>query len=164
MKNIREIIVPVDFYQHTDDLVEFAIEISKKLEARITFVHVAESILADSLLNAESYKKLDATISAHAASQMDALLEKNKETCPGCGGVVLRGDTVDGIVAYAEDKGIDLIVMGTHGAKGIEKILLGSVAERVLKRVSCPTLIFNPYKGERGYTISASIKESILPV
>ena len=78
--------------------------------------------------------------------------------------MVLRGDTVDAIIEYVEEKKIDLIIMGTHGAKGIEKILLGSVAERVLKRVSCPTLIFNPYKGERGYQISSSIKESVLPV
>jgi len=164
MENIREIIVPIDFYQHTDDLAKFAIGIARKLEGKITFIHVVESILADSLLNPESYQKLDATIRDHAESKMAALLEKNREACPACLGVVLRGDTVDGIIKYVEDKKIDLIIMGTHGARGIEKILLGSVAERVLKRVSCPTLVFNPYRGERGYQISSSIKESVLPV
>jgi len=164
MENIREIIVPVDFYQHTDDLAGFAIGIARKLEGKITFVHVAENILVDSLLNPESYKKLDATIRDHAESKMASLLEKTREACPACSGVVLRGDTVDGIIKYVEDMRIDLIIMGTHGARGIEKILLGSVAERVLKRVSCPTLVFNPYRGERGYQISSSIKESVLPV
>ncbi|MBV5318446.1 MAG: universal stress protein, partial [Desulfobulbaceae bacterium] len=69
-----------------------------------------------------------------------------------------------GIVEYAEKQATDLIIMATHGAKGIEKILLGSVAERVVKRASCPILLFNPYKGERGYTISAPINATIQPV
>ncbi len=43
-------------------------------------------------------------------------------------------------------------------------IMLGSVAERELKRVHCPILVFNPYKGERGYQISASVSESVLPI
>ncbi len=164
MEDIREIIVPVDFHNHTDDLAEFAVKIGKKLEAKITFVHVVGTIFTDTFLNPDSIQKLDATIRDHAESKMAQLLEKNKEVCRECAGVVLRGDAVDGIVDYVEDKEIDLIVMGTHGAKGIEKILLGSVAERVVKRVSCPTLLFNPYKGERGYKTGSSIEESVLPV
>ena len=50
----------------------------------------------------------------------------------------------------------DLIVLGTHGSRGIEKILLGSVAERVLKRAACPVLVVNPYRGEQGYRITRS--------
>ena len=58
----------------------------------------------------------------------------------------MKGDTVYEIVAYAKNQKADLIVIGTHGTRGLEKILLGSVAERVLKRAHCPTLIINPYK------------------
>jgi nucleotide-binding universal stress UspA family protein len=164
MQNIQKIIVPVDFHQHTDDLAEFAVGIATKLEAKITFVHVAEYAISYTEFSPESYKLLDQSIRVHADNKMAALLEKSKKTLPECEGVVLRGDVADNLVAYANDNNIDLIIMGTHGARGIEKILLGSVAERVLKRASCPVLAFNPYKGERGYTISPSIKETVLPV
>ena len=56
------------------------------------------------------------------------------------------GDPVDEIVQIAGAKKSDLIIIGTHGTKGLEKILLGSVAERVLKRADCPVLIMNPFK------------------
>ena len=66
------------------------------------------------------------------------------------------GPAGETIAKVAESGKYDLIVMGTHGARGIEKILLGSVAERVLKRAACPVLIVNPYRGEQGYRITPS--------
>ena len=95
---------------------------------------------------------------------MADFLEGLKAKCPGCEGVVLLADAADSIVALAEERKADLIIIGTHGAKGIEKVLLGSVAERVLKRAGCPTLVYNPYRGERGYRISTAIGEAVPPL
>jgi nucleotide-binding universal stress UspA family protein len=61
-------------------------------------------------------------------------------------GTVIRGDVVDEVVKYAEEEKAGLVIIGTHGTKGLERILLGSVAERVLKSVHCPTLTMNPYR------------------
>jgi nucleotide-binding universal stress UspA family protein len=61
-------------------------------------------------------------------------------------GIVIRGDIVEEIVKYADEEDAGLVIIGTHGARGLERILLGSVAERVLKSVHCPTLTMNPYK------------------
>ncbi|MBV5316568.1 MAG: universal stress protein [Desulfobulbaceae bacterium] len=164
MQDIRQIIVPVDFHQHTDDLVEFAIGIAKKLEAKVTFVHVVEKLDSYSDDPAMSFGKIAEELRGYAEKKMAALLEKSKGLCPGCAGQVFLGDVADSVVAYATDSKADMVIMGTHGARGIEKIMLGSVAERVLKRVHCPTLVFNPYRGERGYQISASVSESVLPI
>ena len=167
MKTIEKVVVPVDFHQHTNDLADFAIGVATKLEASVLFVHVAsvaEHALSLLDYSAEAFKLLNEKINAHAEEKMAALIEKSKTLCPGCNGVVLNGDVADALIAYTMENNIDLIIMGTHGAQGIEKILLGSVAERVLKRSSCPVLVFNPYKGESGYKISSSIKEAVLPV
>jgi len=153
MPNIRRIIVPIDFQKHTDDIAEFAINIAKKLDAKPTFVNVVEyfaKVASYSDVYPVSFIEVDAELFGHAQKKMAELLEQNKVSCPGCTGVVLRGDAADSIVAYGKEQQADLIIMGTHGAQGIEKILLGSVAERVLKSASCPILIFNPYKGDRG--------------
>jgi nucleotide-binding universal stress UspA family protein len=64
----------------------------------------------------------------------------------GCSGQVKSGDVVDTVVDFARAEGADLIIIGTHGAKGLEKILLGSVAERVVKRAGCAALLYKPQK------------------
>ena len=59
---------------------------------------------------------------------------------------VLSGDVAEEIINYTESQGIDMIIMGTHGYKGLEKVLFGSVAEKVVKTAPCPVLTINPYK------------------
>ncbi len=164
MQDIKKIMVPVDFFQHTEDLTAFAIDIAKKLGAQITFVHVVEKVATYSEAYPASFMEVDEELRGLAQKKMTALLEQNQATCPGCEGRVLRGDVADSLVEHVENQKMDLVIMGTHGAKGIEKILLGSVAERVLKRASCPILIFNPYKGERGYQITEPLNVTIQPV
>ena len=61
--------------------------------------------------------------------------------------VFLEGDPATEIVRYGRDAGIDLIVMGTHGRTGLERLLLGSVAEKVLRDASCSVLVVKLPKG-----------------
>jgi nucleotide-binding universal stress UspA family protein len=58
---------------------------------------------------------------------------------------VLMGDVGEKIVEYATDIEADLIVMGTHGYKGLEKIMFGSVADKVVRAANCPVTTINPY-------------------
>jgi len=166
MQDIQQIIVPVDFHQHTDDLAEFAMGIAGKLGAKLTFVHVIEEVVhyAYSEYNPITFSDIEKELRGLADKKMAALLEKIKAACPDCAGEILAGNVADSIVGYAADKDAGLIIMGTHGAQGIEKVFLGSVAERVIKRAHCPTLVFNPYKGERGYKIDAPVSEKVLPI
>jgi nucleotide-binding universal stress UspA family protein len=167
MQNIEQIVVPVDFHQHTDELVAFAANIANKLGAKVTFVHVAEHITemaryAD--VYPTSFAAIDEEIFGYARKKMDDLVANAKLDSPGCEGQVLKGEAADGIVDFVKSKDNCLIIMGTHGAQGIEKIMLGSVAERVLKRAACPILVFNPYRGERGYQITSPISETVQPI
>ena len=72
--------------------------------------------------------------------------------------------TADAILAYGRDQGADLIVIATHGSQGIEKVLLGSVADRVIKGASCPTLVFNPFNKARGYEVCKPLNSCIQSV
>ncbi len=167
MQSIEQIFVPVDFHQHTDELVSFAIAIGSKLEAKLTFVHVAAQVagmVGFAEEAATTFATLNRDLLHYAQEQMNALVAKGKAVYPECSGVVLSGEVADSLVDYFRDQHNSLIVMGTHGAKGIEKIMLGSVAERVLKRAACPVLLFNPYRGERGYQITTSLGETVQPV
>jgi nucleotide-binding universal stress UspA family protein len=59
---------------------------------------------------------------------------------------VLKGDPVDQIIAYIRAEKIDLVVMGTHGRKGIDKIIFGSVADRMVKNSPVPVMMMNAYR------------------
>nr|WP_321469160.1 universal stress protein [uncultured Desulfobulbus sp.] len=168
MLDIHKIVVPVDFHQHTEELALFAIDVANKIEAVPVFIHVIENFT----LSAEygdivpaSFSQMENEMRSQAEQKMKELINNNKSTCPECTGKILIGDVADCIVDFADkEKSIGLIIMATHGTKGIEKILLGSVADRVLKRAHCPILVFNPYRGERGYKITSSIAEVVQPV
>jgi len=168
MFDVKKIIVPVDFHQHTDELTQFALDVANKLQALPIILHVVDNAtLVASYGDAapEALVQMEQEVLVQAKAKMDDLIKKSKIVCPECTGQVLSGDVVENIINFAKtEESIGLIVIGTHGARGIEKILLGSVAERVLQRAHCPVLIFNPYRGERGYKIIPSIAEAVQPV
>ena len=74
-------------------------------------------------------------------------LMEGKENRPPQPGRVVSGYAAEEIVSVAEEVGADLIVLGTHGRKGIDKILFGSVAEKVIKTATVPVLSMRPEIG-----------------
>ena len=146
MKEINSIVVPVDFSGITTKLVDYAVDIASKLSGVIHFVHSVNFYAGDTMLGFPYAKECEAKLIKNAEERMANLLADNKERCTGCTGEVVVGDPVERIVEFARAKDSDLIIISTHGVKGLEKILLGSVAERVLKRAHCPVLFLNPFK------------------
>ncbi len=146
MVKIQQIIVPVDYTKSTDKLVAYAVSLAEKLSAVIHFVHVVADFPGDAMIGAPYAQEYQDKIFAASQEKMTALVENSQKKCPGCTGEVVYGDPVDQIIDFARSKNADLIIISTHGARGLEKILLGSVAERVLKGAHCPVLIMNPFK------------------
>ena len=147
MKDINKILVPIDLDRHTAKLVDFSIYIAKNLSASITFIHVVENVTTgDMMLGTPSFEPIYLEHTARAKELVNNIIEDNKPHYDKIDGTVMRGDVVEEVIGYAEKEKVGLIIIGTHGARGLERILLGSVAERVLKRAHCPTLTMNPYK------------------
>lgn len=146
MRTIEKIVVPVDFSENTDKLVAYACYVAEKLGAVIHFVHVVAPYPGDATIGAPFAAEYRDKVYVASKERMSNLVQDNQEHCRGCTGQVVAGEPVEKIVELAKEADSDLIVISTHGAKGLEKILLGSVAERVLKRAHCPVLIMNPWK------------------
>ena len=146
MKENIGIVVPVDFLKNADKLVDFSIKMAEKLSVGIHFIHVVSSPGGDAMIGSPFAAEYEGKMLADAQERMANLLKDNNERWPNCTGEVVLGEPVEKIVEVAKTKNSNLIIISTHGAKGLEKILLGSVAERVLKRAHCPVLIMNPYK------------------
>lgn len=146
MKEIKKIIVPVDFLQYTNQISEYALYVAQKLGAAIFFAHVVEEAHVYGDFADPSLDRYERRVAENAEARMNRLVDKFKDSSPGCEGKVYRGDVTDSIITCTKEQGGDLIVIGTHGRKGLEKMWLGSVAERVVKKAPCPTLTFNPSK------------------
>jgi nucleotide-binding universal stress UspA family protein len=91
----------------------------------------------------DKLEKIVAEISAQAEQDMDVFVRENFSNNK-VKGKVLSGFAPDQILKFASDEDIDLIVMGTHGRRGINKVLFGSVADRVVKTAPIPVMTIRP--------------------
>lgn len=146
MEEITKIVVPLDLRTHTQKLVDFSLYMAKKLNAHISFIHVVEFYSTNNLVPSFTLEKINQERVKRSMEMVARLIEENKEEYPDISGVVLQGEAVESIINYAEEEQAGMLIIGTHGSKGLERILLGSVARRVLKRAHCPSLLMNPYK------------------
>ena len=150
MEEIKTIVVPVDFYDNTEKLVDYAAYIAKALSAQLNFVHVVNLISGDAMLGMPLSVEFQSRYEKDMKKRMVELVEHIQERCPGSTGDVISGEAVRDIVHHAKTHNADLIIISTHGSKGLESILLGSVARRVVKHAHCPVLVMNPFKDTSG--------------
>lgn len=148
MKKVKKIVVPLDFMKSTKELVDYALYMAENLRAVIHFVHVIPDYPGDAMIGSPGAQKYQDKDFADSEKKMVRLVEDSMKVCPDCEGEVVYGDPINQIIGFAETQKADLLILGTHDPKGLEKILLGSVAEQVLKKAHCPVLIMKPVKSE----------------
>lgn len=147
MLNITKIVVPVDLGKNTDKVVDYALFIAKGLDAEVVFLHTIEFVaLGEMALGNFSYDDYNSSRMEEAKKVLNDITRDATGKCKKCSSKVLIGDIVDEILDFTKKGNADLVIMGTHGKRGLEKILLGSVADRVIKKASCPVLVINPYR------------------
>jgi universal stress protein A len=138
---IKRILVPTDFSEPADAALTYAIDLAAKIGARVSLVHVFEDPFAGGLYAGE-YVPMPAEMRAEIIADLwrrlaDVVARRgHTELNPE----LLIGPTARAIVEGARDRNVDLIVMGTHGRGGIAHLLIGSVAERVVRTAECPVL------------------------
>lgn len=137
----QEMVVPVDFSSHSRLAVAHARELSETLDARVSLVHVVEqAVYPDFYLPVQSSGLDLAGLRETAAERLRELADE-AVGAERTGAVEVRtGRTVPEIIDFVEARGADLVVIASHGLQGLERVLLGSVAERVVRRASCSVL------------------------
>jgi len=131
---IKRILCPIDFSEHNEPANEYASVLAKATGARIIYFHT----LVPSLPYGTEPDNNEQT----NEDRDRELLEKYKPTIEGVPAsyVIEVGTPTDRIIKYARDNEIDLIVLATHGRSGLGRLLMGSVAETVLRKGECPVL------------------------
>lgn len=141
MSDIKRILVPTDFSEPADAALSYALDLAARLGATVSLIHVFEDLIEQS-----PYPELYIPL---APALRDELLQSvngrlNDRVARG-GAVAMSseicfGAAAQAIVDAARTRDADLIVMGTHGRHGVAHLLMGSVAERVLRTAACPVL------------------------
>jgi nucleotide-binding universal stress UspA family protein len=141
---IKHVLVPVDFSENSKKILEAAGYFSEICQAQLHVVFVVQSFddYSGFFVPHMPVAKFEEEMVQAAEEKMKGfLLGHNKIEAK-----VLVGDVGEEIIRHAEESSMDLIVMGTHGYKGLEKVMFGSVAEKVVRSSPCPVLTINPYK------------------
>jgi nucleotide-binding universal stress UspA family protein len=139
---ISKILLATDFSAQSQSALKCAISLAKRYESNLFLVH---TISEEALLTAEEvWPALLDTAQRNAEKSM-AQLEQDKDLQSLPHEVVMSaGETWEVLSRLVSDQNIDLIVMGTHGSGGIDKLMLGSTAEKVVRHATCPVLTVGP--------------------
>jgi nucleotide-binding universal stress UspA family protein len=144
MITLKRILVATDFGEAAEAALGYGRELARAFGARFDVLHVADNVLGRGLGGdgfIAAYPELQKDVEESAVKQLDGLLTDEDRVTLGAR-PVLRTSTspAQAIVAYARDAGTDLIIMGTHGRGAMAHLLMGSVAERVVRTAPCPVL------------------------
>jgi nucleotide-binding universal stress UspA family protein len=153
MQEIQTIITPVDFSDNADMIAESAAYTAGKFGAELHLIFVVQNFedYSGFFVPPVNLPNLEEELLKSAQQRMDDFVtEKKKEFLQaGAKAVhskVLTGDVSEEILSYCEKISCNLIIMGTHGYKGLERIMFGSVADKVVKNACCPVMTINPYR------------------
>jgi nucleotide-binding universal stress UspA family protein len=144
MVTLNRILVATDFGEAADAALNYGRALARVFGASLTLLHVAEDLLTASFGiegYVGGYPDFQRSIEEGARRQLDSLLTEQDRTDLGAM-AVLRTSSSPAltIVNYAKDMSADLIIMGTHGRGAMAHLLMGSVAERVVRTSACPVL------------------------
>lgn len=143
MTPMKRILVPTDFSATSDIAVEYAIDAACRHGASVHVLHALEdrpfpTVYPDSF--AVDFSALRREATKQAEDHLAAVAQRFASANVKVTNQVVVGHPVQVITRAARDRGADLIVMGTHGRTGFAHLMLGSVAERVLRTAPCPVL------------------------
>jgi nucleotide-binding universal stress UspA family protein len=151
MLAIKTILVPTDFSEASETAVKYAKALAEAFGSSIHVVHVLEDLLAHAWaaeVYVASMPSLREEIEKEATARLGAMATDEERQRLNVTTALVAGNPFLEIIRYARAHGVDLIVIGTHGRGPIAHMLLGSVAEKVVRKAPCPVLTVRPAQHE----------------
>ncbi len=143
--HIKKILVPIDLSDYSFEAVQYACELAAGREAQMYLLHVipVEPALAYCAVDQHSETAMR-DLEQASIKKLDGFISKKICDEKRIAQVIRRGDPSGEIINFARDEHFDLIVMASHGRTGLKRVLMGSVAEKIVRRSSVPVLIVKP--------------------
>lgn len=149
MIKIKKILYPTDFSEPSKVALEYAAELARQFGAELEILHVMfdETQVVSFYLPQVTMQSLSTDIETGSAKQLDDFIQSQ----PALKGVnyttkLIKGTPFIEITKHAKDTAADMIVIGTHGRTGLDHVLFGSTAEKVVRKAPCPVFTVRPAK------------------
>ena len=140
MIKIRRILCPIDFSDASHNAVRYAHEFAKGMGAHLVLLNVVEPrpMAVDMSL---SYVPLEEDLEKAAREDLEEIIRSEREKGVEVQAEVQIGTPSEIILDRAEELDVNLVILGSHGKTGLSRLLMGSVAESVVRKAKCPVLI-----------------------
>ena len=152
MMEMKKILFPCDVTENSSKILPYVLSVSEKYDSTIYLLHVVPDLqkwAKEYISHTSPYASLDMfkkEALEGAEKAIDRVCEEQLQSCPNFQRRVVSGDPATEILKTIETEDMDMVIMGTHGRKGLEHIILGSVAENVVRKSTVPVMTINPYK------------------
>jgi nucleotide-binding universal stress UspA family protein len=147
---IKKILIGVDNSKFAENAAKYGFDIAHKFNAKVGLVHIVEPVImpynnsADPLMGGSDFSVADVDIVDIQNNASKSIIDSTiKQFADGLEVTHFSefGDTADGIISCSKEFGADIIVIGTHSRTGIDRLLMGSVAEHVVRQSAVPVLV-----------------------
>jgi nucleotide-binding universal stress UspA family protein len=148
--NIRKVLVPIDFSDYSKSALKYAVNFAKSFNAEMILIYVVEPIIypSDFSMGQIAIPTINMEMDKRAAEELEKLAKKEISKDLQVKTLVKTGKPFIEIIETASEEDIDIIIISTHGHSGVEHILFGSTAEKVVRKAPCPVLTLRePVKG-----------------
>jgi len=148
-KLIRNILAPIDFSDYSKNALKYATQFAKEFNAKLYLIYVVEPMIypADFSMGQIAIPSTDVDLHARAEEELNNLA-KTIDSSLKVETTIRTGKPFVEIIEEAKEKDIDLIIIASHGHTGVEHLLFGSTAEKVVRKAPCPVLTLRePIKG-----------------
>jgi nucleotide-binding universal stress UspA family protein len=143
MIDLRRILVPTDFSKHSQNALRYATAFAEKFTAELYLLHVVQDLsvfIPDAVNVTPLVTPPVEQLLASVRTALERVIDENQLRRFKVTAEASEGAPFYEIIRFAREKEIDLIIMGTHGHSGLAHVLMGSVAEKVVRKAPCPVL------------------------
>jgi nucleotide-binding universal stress UspA family protein len=139
---MKKILFATDFSEGSSNALPYALDLAKQYGAKLYLIHVLYDVAKTVgwYVPHASLDEIYADMKKAAEAELDKIFADEMRGFKDIERLVLTGVPHEEITKFAEEKKIDLIVLGTHGRRGLDRMLFGSTAEQVVRNASCPVL------------------------
>jgi nucleotide-binding universal stress UspA family protein len=143
----RRVLFGTDFSRASRPAFRRAVALAHQSRGRLLIVHVMPTGMpfgAEGYVTPRMYQEMETAIRKSAQKQLDRLVSQAKKAGVAARGLLLSGAAPEAIASTARKERSDVVIVGTHGRTGLERLLAGSVASRIVGTAPCPVLTVRP--------------------
>lgn len=140
---LKKILVPVDFSEHSKKALRYAFPFATQFNAVLELMYVVEPTIypSDFGFGQVGFPDVEKELHEKATNELQSLVDHDIPKNVRTTSIVSTGIPFVEITTYAQQENIDLIIIATHGRTGVEHILFGSTAEKIIRKAPCPVLV-----------------------